>query len=391
MRCTTVLRSACPERSEGTARSATPRCGIYQRPTSYLLTTTHSCTLVKTCIRLLLVGFLIVTFSENLRAQAPSSGRIVGTVFGDTYLKVSGEQEPWGSNQYADEPSDRFGVKLRRIQLGYEYRFDQRFSGKVLLETIDTPDLQDLPGDVFVKEAYLTWHNVLGDLQMGVVTTPLFRYVENAWEYRAIEKDILTIYSGESATALGVSLDGSVGERVGYHVMVGSYGAGTALYGSTNVQLGGGVHTEVMLGMLPREDSDPLYAGRLFLGLDRDWGKLGVSTTATSEVAGDKTATRLMASAYAVIPVSRGSLPTSLFARYDYFDPDLDFSETALYDDPENFYRQHLMIAGVDMQVHPQISIMPNVWVNAYAPRTDNYPSRDADAVVRMTVRFAFP
>lgn len=347
--------------------------------------------LVKTCVRLLLVGLLIVTLSENLLAQAPSSGRIVGTVFGDTYLKVSGDQESWGSNQYADEPGGRLAVKLRRIQLGYEYRFDQRFSGKVLFETIDTPDLQDLPGDVFVKEAHLTWHNVLGDLQMGVVTTPLFRYVENAWGYRAIEKDILTIYSDESSTALGVSLGGNVGERVGYHVMVGSYGAGTALYGSTNVELGGGVHTEIMLGILPRKDTDPLYLGRLFLGLDGDWGKLGVSTTATSEVVGDKTATRLMASAYAVIPVSHGRLPTSLFARYDYYDPDLDFSETALYDDPENFYRQHLIIAGVDVQVHPQISIMPNVWVNAYTPHNDSYPSRNPDAVVRMTVCFAFP
>lgn len=339
--------------------------------------------LLPACCALLLISGLAIV-------HAQPSGRVIGALFGDTYLKASGEEQLWGSGQYAGESSERIAVKLRRIQLGYEYRFDQRFSGTVLLEATDTPDVQDLSGDVFVKEAHLTWHNTLGDLHIGVITTPLFTYMENAWGYRAIEKEVLQIYTDESSTALGVSFVGDANDHVGYHLMVGSYGAGTALYGSTQIQLGHGLHTELMLGMLPRE-GDAMQVGRVFLGLDNDWGNFGISATGASEVDGDKEATRLIGSAFAVVPLTRAATPINLFTRYDYYDPDLDFSETANYDNPEAFYRQHLMIAGLDVQVHPRISFMPNVWINAYTPRTDTYPSRDADVVLRLTIRLAFP
>lgn len=326
-------------------------------------------------------------------AQTPPSGRFIGSIFGDAFYKQSGHDRGWGSTQYADVSWRSFAIELRRVQLGYEYTYDDRFTGTVLFEANDSQGFQDTSNGVFVKEAHLTWRNPLGDLQMGLVTTPMFAYVENAWGFRSIEKDVLQMRTSEPSTAFGLSLQGDIGSRAGYHVMVGSndWTSGTAAYGSVRTQLGGGFHTEVMLARVPRGFYMPLKVGRLFLGLDNDRGSFGISATAAYEEEGYQYATRFMMSAFAVVPAPSSSSRVNLFARYDFYDPDLDFLDLPIfdvYDGPEVFYRQNLAILGINVQAHPQIHFVPNVWINAYSRRNEGHDQRKerADVVLRMTI-----
>jgi hypothetical protein len=73
----------------------------------------------------------------------------------------------------------------------------------------------------------------------------------------------------------------------------------------------------------------------------------------------------------------------NVFARYDAFDADTEIEDAG--------YSEHFWVGGLDYALRPNVRVMPNLWVNSYAAKSDAVPDRDSDIVPRLTVYCFFP
>ena len=70
------------------------------------------------------------------------------------------------------------------------------------------------------------------------------------------------------------------------------------------------------------------------------------------------------------------------YARYDFYNPNSKNSSTG--------FNQNFVTAGLDFIVHPKVHIMPNIWLNAYSGKSDQYknptnPTELTQVVPRIT------
>ena len=80
---------------------------------------------------LLCFTLLILSASAQLQTQ-DKGGKLWGYVFGDYYFKVSGDSSG-GSTQYAAYPKSFQAFEIRRVLLGYDYTFSDKFTSSFLL------------------------------------------------------------------------------------------------------------------------------------------------------------------------------------------------------------------------------------------------------------------
>ena len=174
------------------------------------------------------------------KAAAPNSGRIWGYVFGDFYYKSHADSlNRGGSNQYTGIPQSRNAFQFRRIYLGYDYNFNNKFSSELLLAAEDNfpaynpPSSAIVSGDqlsngketFFIKLANVRIKNLWKgtDLVIGEQTTPSFAMMsEKVWNYRSIERTISDIRRTPSYD-LGVGLQGTFDpatKNFGYNLLV---------------------------------------------------------------------------------------------------------------------------------------------------------------------------
>src|SRR4030095_9419371 len=101
---------------------------------------------------LILLAFF---FSVNLYAQNSTGGKLWGYLFGDYYYKVNGDSS--GSPiQYAPYPKSSQAFEIRRVYLGFDYMFSDKFSAQFLLEGNDKI-LTSTRLSIFIKTAYVEW------------------------------------------------------------------------------------------------------------------------------------------------------------------------------------------------------------------------------------------
>jgi hypothetical protein len=357
----------------------------------------------------LLAAPVAIAQSEN---GPPPPGRVWGYIFGDYFIKLAGDEATWGSGQYADVEQGMHAGELRRMYLGYDYRFSERFSSRVLLEANDESTFANGSYGVFVKLGHLSWHNPLAAVpftaNIGLIPTPIFTFPEQAWGYRSVEKEALSFRGFGRAVDQGLSVVGTVSPagNTGYHLMVGN-NSGTrpavnpykAFYGSLFHRMPAqNLNVEVMGTYIPVGRGDgATRIGRIFLGYEPGFARFG------AEVAGvwdenprdlglplEAQAARLLTSTFAAVNVLDGAVPVEVFGRYDYYNPDIDFDEAKGYSEPEAFYTQHLLIGGFDVKPHSSVHIIPNLWVNLYRPRDAGTPAREPDVVPRLTFYFVY-
>jgi hypothetical protein len=349
------------------------------------------------------------TVAQGQDAFAPS-GRLWGYVFGDYYYKAAGEDAGWGTAQYARMGEGMHAAELRRLYLGYDYRFTTNVSSRVLLESNDDATFANGSYGIFLKLGYLAWEQPLSGLPLtlnvGLIPTPVFAYPERAWGYRSIEKETLNLRGIGRSVDFGASIVGrfDADDRFGYTLMVGN-NSGTrpaqdarkAVYVSTNAAfLDRRFNVELMGSRLPTARDGVINVGRVFLGVDPGWASFGLETAFVRDEApreivatSDETVSRLLVSVFTTIPVTTGPTSTRIFLRYDYFDPDLDFDVSKAYARSDAFYAEHLIIAGVQFQPVPRVYVMPNLWTNYYRERGAG-ASRAVDIVPRVTLYFVY-
>ncbi|MDZ7614496.1 MAG: hypothetical protein U5K51_12925 [Flavobacteriaceae bacterium] len=86
---------------------------------------------------IILLIFVFINFNGNAQEQEQAfkpSGKIWGLMFGDVFYKAAGDTLAFGRSEYAKEPTESLGAKLRRVYFGYDFNISPRWSTRFLLE-----------------------------------------------------------------------------------------------------------------------------------------------------------------------------------------------------------------------------------------------------------------
>ncbi len=106
--------------------------------------------------------------------------------------------------------SDVMGFQLRRAYLGYKFKFDDHFSGELVLDVGNPGDTDE--GELrrrfaFFKKAYIRYKNGKFTLDAGMVSTRQFRVQEKIWSYRYIGPSPMDLYRMGPSADLGIIVD----------------------------------------------------------------------------------------------------------------------------------------------------------------------------------------
>jgi len=128
-------------------------------------------------------------------------------VFAFTLSINAQEGKPFGkvfTNFNHDNDKNEF--ELKRAYLGYSYKIDDNFSTKI---TFDVGNNESGSAyTTFLKIASLTWKPMSNtSINMGMIGTKNFKFMEKSWGRRYIEKSALDKEKWANSADLGVSLD----------------------------------------------------------------------------------------------------------------------------------------------------------------------------------------
>jgi hypothetical protein len=371
--------------------------------------------------------------------KSKPKGRIWGLVYTDVLYKAHADSAKRGNVQYSGSPKDSSAIDFRRIFLGYDYNFNERFSSEFILAHESTADaLQSGNSSVYIKAANLRWHNFipLADLVVGVMGTPTFFFAsekvwgnQSAWGYRSIERTIADMRKLGIASDAGIALQGTFTKTgtFGYNLMVGN-GSGTKPETDKFKRLYADVYGKFLdqkiivdcYGDYERSRLTPYQQGKstfkLFIAYQAERVAGGIevvqqfqqNATIYTEpkaenpsVASTKKDT-VAAIAFGVSVFVRGSLikeRLAAFARYDFFNPDLAFLSNRFYNSAyTGNTTQTFITAGLDYSPDKNVHIMPNVWYNSYDANNDaankihanSLLRYDYDLVYRVTLYYVF-
>ena len=135
---------------------------------------------------------LVLAFTLSINAQ---EGKPFGKVF---------------TNFNHDNDKNEF--ELKRAYLGYSYKIDDNFSTKITFDVGNNSSGSAYT--TFLKIASLTWKPMTNTtLNMGMIGTKNFKFMEKSWGRRYIEKSALDKEKWANSADLGVSLDYEVFEN----------------------------------------------------------------------------------------------------------------------------------------------------------------------------------
>jgi hypothetical protein len=369
----------------------------------------------------LLIGVLAIMSCLPVNAQGSKEefkpyGKIWGYAFGDFFVKAGGDTATWSSKaEYSGVAKDIYAFSLRRMYLGYDYSISPVFSAAVILESQDA--FQDARGDrtLTIKSLHLRWKNIYkrADLLVGQMPTLSFSFLtEKIWTYRSIEKLIIDQRAIRPSSDFGVALIGHIDSlaNFGYNLMIGN-GSGTRPENLTKAGSGKIFSVETFGYFLDRKIILELYGDfenaiekknqflwKAMLAYQTGQMTLGVETMHQtlyhSKIDGSN------AVPFGLSIFVRGSLVDNkldAFARYDWFNQDLDYRQTdalTTYNKSTMYqhYDEQFLVAGLDYSPHKNVHIMPNIWVNRYEPKVDNniLVARKSDVVPRLTFMFSY-
>ncbi len=372
----------------------------------------------------------------NEKENKKHGGKVWGLVYADAIYKAHADSAKRGNLQYSAQSKDSSGFDFRRIYLGYNFAISGRFATEFILSNESETDV--LPSgnrSVFVKSANLRWRNIfpLADLVIGLAATPTLTYVGDregaVWSYRSVERSISDQRKMGLSSDAGVLLQGKFNkqETFGYNFMLGN-GSGAKpendkfkkfyaeIYGRFwNKHLLFDLYGDYERGRLsPYQQAKTTFKATLAfqargftLGAELVQQGQQNNTIYTEAKAGEPNAigTKKDTVSALAFGVSVFSIATILkeklliFARCDYFNPDLMFSN-------KNFYGsaytgntvQKYFTAGLDYLPESNIHIIPNIWYDGFLAASDAYNNvrplslfhQDYDLVYRITVSYVF-
>ena len=135
---------------------------------------------------------LVLAFTLSINAQ---EGKPFGKVF---------------TNFNHDNDKNEF--ELKRAYLGYSYKIDDNFSTKITFDVGNNSSGSAYT--TFLKIASLTWKPMSNtSINMGMIGTKNFKFMEKSWGRRYIEKSALDKEKWANSADLGVSLDYKISQN----------------------------------------------------------------------------------------------------------------------------------------------------------------------------------
>ncbi|MCX7877690.1 MAG: hypothetical protein N2510_03500 [Ignavibacteria bacterium] len=337
--------------------------------------------------------FLFFSFSQYSQQKG---GKLWGYVFGDYFFKISGDSTSQ-STQYSPYSKSYQAFELRRIYLGYDYIFSDKFSSSFLLEGNDKILTNSRHG-IFIKSAFLEWKTFKDvSFAIGLVPTPTWSWAlnEKEWNYRSVEKTITDMRGLGIASDLGVATRGKFDNEgnYGFAFMIGN-GTGQRpefnkfkkYYGTIYAKPFKNFQTEIYADYEPVSSEKSRITLKGFASFK--FRKFTLGLEAVSQNRKNEGGENINVNPFGISSFIRGNLIgkeqeiLNVFIRYDFFNPDLN-NDSAGYN--ENFF-----CAGLDYMPLENVHFMPNLWFNSYSSKTSSLPHRKSDLVIRMTFFYLY-
>jgi len=149
----------------------------------------------------ILLLFTICVFTLNTYSQ---EGKPFGKIFANFNYDVS-EETP-NQNDYKE-------FEIKRAYLGYGYKIDDQFSAKITFDI--GSNSSGSAYTAFLKIASLNWQatdNI--SMNMGMIGTKNFKFMEKTWGRRYIEKSALDKYKWANSADAGISMEMKVSDNL---------------------------------------------------------------------------------------------------------------------------------------------------------------------------------
>lgn len=340
---------------------------------------------------LLIISTILITAQDKKETTGKFSGYMVGE-----YYNISDHNNKDLKGQH--------GFQFRRIYFTYDYKFNSKFSTRLRLEMNNDGKLNDdgkfdkIVISPFVKDAYLQYKFGLQKAYFGIASPPTFKIIEKVWGYRIVEKTPLDLQKMASSRDFGVGMAGQFDKSgmIKYHAMVAN--------GSGNKQeIDKGKSFMASLSFWPikelvlegyadyadRAGAADTYITQGFLGYNSKTLHGGIQYSQQLLKAKDDQSEEITLKVLSVFLSGNILNNIKLLGRVDRMlepnpkGPDVAYTP---FNDTASFTE---IIAGVDISVHEDIKIIPNVKFAMYDENKEgNKPANDLYANMTFYWRF---
>jgi hypothetical protein len=336
-------------------------------------------------LRPLSLACLVPIAACSLGQDRPDQGTWSGIAFGDVY-HVSGHHD--------DKAKGMGGLWVRRLNLTYDRKLDERVSARVRFEARSAGDFEsDDLLDPFIKDLWVTVKMGAHDLQFGLIPTPAIEAYDSSLGFRHIERSPLDLYRMGDSRDKGVSMRGPIGDsKATYVVMVGNASGtksennrGKAAYGLVAVPV---TQSLTLTGYADHQDkgdgnrwttlaADAIYApGKFRVGLG--WGR-----QRRTAPAGDSTLGYW--SIFADAKLVDGVRP---FVRLDWPSDAVPDGDKVSYLKLAKTARPMVTMIGAEFPVGEHLWVVPNVQFVTYADTGAGKPWNDTFLRLTFLVKF---
>ena len=324
------------------------------------------------------------------KAEAPPPFRISGLVYGDYYYVAS---------SHRDDLEGQNGFWIRRLYLTYDHTLSKSFSLRARLEANGKGDFRSTGVNTpYVTDLWLKWAFGRHSLTFGMAPTANIDFVDGFQGYRSIEKNPFDLYRWDSSRDLGVVVQGGLGEqaRTRYSFQLGN-GSGTgsevdqskSVRGQVVHRFAGGLVLEGYADWQDRPDGRDVSTLEAFAGWQaKTWrASLQYGRQERREAGPDRANLSLdFLSAFAAVKVSGKA---TLVGRVDRnFDP-IPGGETTDYVPFSDGAKSVFGYVGVDLTLHENVHLIPNVLMTAYDEAEDG-TTPGTDVMPRLTLFFSW-
>ncbi len=326
------------------------------------------------------LGGVVLGYAQELRVH--------GYVFGDYWYKLTGDTLALPA-QYAPFPKAMQAFEFRRVYLYTDARLSQNCSAWLLLEANDGSLDAGRRYSFFVKEAWVRWQEVLPatELGLGILGTPTWRFSEEVWAYRSLEKTVLDFWRLGNAVDFGAAVVTTLGQQTPQLRLWAMLGNGSGvraeedrykkLYGSALLQLPGGVAVELYGDWEPVGNTRERTTAKVTMGYRAQGVAVGVEAFGHESGAAHPAGVSMFGWIRLL-----GQPDLRLVARADWVDRDRRQRDTG--------DRVVFGLFGVDYRPLPQLQLMPNLWWLRRMPKSAA-ESPATMAVVRMSFFVRYP
>lgn len=330
-----------------------------------------------------LIALMSFATAANAQITPAEKNDLSARFFGDYY---------WFVKHHNTDIEGNNGFWVRRVYLTYDHQISESLSGRIRLEMQSAGDFTTNSAlTAEVKDAWLRYEFGQHEIMAGIAPTPTFELVEEVWDYRAIAKTPLDLQDVGSSRGLGISIRGKIGDakRFGYHFMIANgngskteLNQGKKFMLSLSYELSEHLVIQAYGDYESTDQNEYLYTLQGFLGYQSDVFNIGglyayhwrSATTTTLNIVSLFTNFDITKNLRGYLRIDHTLEPNPSADEIDY----ILFSDEA---------QLTYLTGGVEIQLHPQVSLLPNVQAVFYG-ETNKNTSPETDFIARFTLAF---